>query len=519
MKKTVLLVAAAGLAGILLAGCTAGFENINRNPNEVTDAQLQVMNYKTGTNIRTLQSLVVPVEEHLYQFVESLAAGPFAGYLGATPDGWLTKFETFNPSADWNKAPFVDVIAETYPAYRAIMNGTDDEVTRAFASLLRVAIMHRLTDCYGPIPYSKIIDNTEESLEVAYDSQEEVYNKMFEELDAVLAVFKAYASLDPSAFEKYDLVYYGDMTKWYKYANSLKLRMAMRLSYVKPELARQKAEEAVAAGVITANSEGAYLHAAENRMALIYNDWGDHRVAVDLVSYLNGWSDPRREKMILPAKSNDKYNGIRIGVPYPTSKSSAMNGCSNMIVSADTPYLWMNAAEVAFLRAEGALRGWNMGDTARNLYEQGIRLSFAERGADGADAYIADATSVTEKLFGSDAQYQSNITIAWDEGQTEANLERIIVQKWIAIFPLGMEAWAEHRRTGYPLLLPVENNLSGGTVDSRYGARRLTYPSEEYSENSANVEAAVSMLNATSVSGGGDTMGTRVWWDVKPYND
>ena len=119
----------------------------------------------------------------------------------------------------------------------------------------------------------------------------------------------------------------------------------------------------------------------------------------------------------------------------------------------------------------------------------------------------------------SDAQYQSDITIAWAEGQTEANLERIIVQKWIAIFPLGMEAWAEHRRTGYPRLLPVENNLSGGTVDSRYGARRLTYPSEEYSENSANVEAAVSMLNATSVSGGGDTMGTRVWWDVKPYND
>lgn len=512
MKKQILLFV---LATLVLSSCIGEYKEINRDPNEVTDEQLQVMNYKTGTNILTLQSLVVPVEEHLYQFVESLAAGPFAGYLGATPDAWLTKFETFNPSTDWNKAPFVDVISDTYPPYRAIMNGTDDEVTRALADVLRISIMHKVTDCYGPIPYSKVMENAKESLEVGYDTQEEVYNEMFEELDKAIAVFKEYSSLDTDAFSKYDAVYYGDISKWYLYANSLKLRMAVRLSYVCPALAQSKAEEAVAAGVITSNSEGAYYHAAENRMALIYNDWGDHRVAADFVSYLNGYSDPRREMMILP-NSKGNYVGIRIGV-QPRSKSAAMSGNSNMKISTDTPYLWMNAAEVSFLMAEGALRGWNMGDSAKNLYEKGIRLSFEEKGASGVDAYIADASSTPARVLGA-TQYQSSITIAWKEGNFEQNLERIIVQKWIAIFPLGMEGWAEHRRTGYPRLLPVTENLSGGTVDSKYGARRLSYPSEEYSENRENVEAAITALNAASIQGDGDTMGTRVWWDCKTYN-
>ena len=105
------------------------------------------------------------------------------------------------------------------------------------------------------------------------------------------------------------------------------------------------------------------------------------------------------------------------------------------------------------------------------------------------------------------------ITIKWKEdAQFEENLERIITQKWIAIFPLGNEAWAEYRRTGYPKLMPAKDNKSGGTVNSKYGMRRLPYPSEEYSENRTNVEAAITSL------GGPDNGGTRTWWDCKPLN-
>ncbi|MDE5691741.1 MAG: SusD/RagB family nutrient-binding outer membrane lipoprotein, partial [Alistipes sp.] len=81
---------------LLTAGCTGDFEDMNRNPNQVTDEEMDVMNYKTGTKVKALQSLVVPVQEHMYQFNESLSGGPFGGYIGATVDTWRTKFETFN---------------------------------------------------------------------------------------------------------------------------------------------------------------------------------------------------------------------------------------------------------------------------------------------------------------------------------------------------------------------------------------------------------------------------------------
>ena len=100
-----------------------------------------------------------------------------------------------------------------------------------------------------------------EGLKVAYDSQETVYMKMFEELDAVIAALHANEQMSAEAFRKSDNVYYGDIKKWIKYANSLKLRMAMRLSYVKSDIAQKKAEEAVADGVILDNADNAYMHA------------------------------------------------------------------------------------------------------------------------------------------------------------------------------------------------------------------------------------------------------------------
>ena len=507
---------------LVLTACTGDFEDINRNPNQVTEEQMEALNYKTGTKVRTLQSLVIPVQEHMYQFNESLTGGPFAGYIGATVDTWQTKFETYNPSADWRKWPFANVITETYTPYKGIVGGTDDEVAVAFARLLRVAIMQRVTDSYGPIPYSKLESN--ESLYVEYDSQEAVYTKMFEELDEAIETLGRNTTLSSDAWSRYDGVYYGNIAQWLKYANSLKLRMAMRLTEVKPDLARTKASEAIAGGVITANADNAAMHAAENRTTLIYNDWGDHRVGADILCYMTGYNDPRVEKMFLP---NDvgNYVGIRIGIDV-AGKATAMTKYSNLIVESTTPYLWFNAAEATFLRAEYELR-WGSEATAQSLYEDAIRLSFEERGASGADAYVADGTSrpaaYTDPLGMYSASAQSTITIAWapGAGNFEENLERIITQKWIAIFPLGVEAWSEHRRTGYPRLLPVVADKSGGGVDVAQGARRLPYPVEEYQQNNANLQAAIQQLNAEQTNGNrtGDQMGTRVWWDCKPYNN
>ena len=516
------------LAVVLLASaaCTGDFADINRNPNEVTDEQLQANNYKIGTNLKTLQGLVVPTQEHMYQFLESLVGGPYAGYIGATVDSWQNKFETFNPSADWRKWPFVNVISETYPAYRAIVNGTDDVTAHALAAICRIAIMQRVTDSYGPIPYTQVMADKTESLEVAYDTQQEAYTAMFAELDAAIATLEENLTLPSDAFGRYDGVYAGNIAQSHLFPNSLKLRRARRLTYAAEATARAKAAEAIAGGVITTNADNARMQTADNRMTLIYNDWGDHRVGADILCYMNGYNDPRREKMftkvrlVVGGQETQGYAGIRIGIDV-ASKATAVSAYSNMIISGTDPYLWMNAAEVTFLRAEYELR-WGSEDEARGLYEDAIRLSFEERGASGADAYVADAASTPAAYTDpigthSVSTPQSSITIAWAPGAEhfEENLERIITQKWIAIFPLGTEAWAEHRRTGYPRLLPVVENASGGTVDSSLGARRLPYPVEEYTENPTHLQAAIADLNSESVNGAGDTQGTRVWWDRK----
>lgn len=186
-------------------------------------------------------------------------------------------------------------------------------------------------------------------------------------------------------------------------------------------------------------------------------------------------------------------------------------------------------SEVTFLRAEGALRGWNMGGTAQALYEEAVRMSFAERNVDGVATYLTNEGTPTiynDPLQGQNGQQynysgtlNSTITVAWNEGDGfETKLERIITQKWIAMFPKTMEAWCEYRRTGYPKLMPAVANLSGGIVSDAEGARRLPYPTNEYRENGENVNAAVAALTQESNNKKGDTMATHIWWDCKPAN-
>ena len=185
--------------------------------------------------------------------------------------------------------------------------------------------MHRMTDMYGPIPYSKVIDEQGSvSLNVPYDSQEAVYKQMLKELDEVSSVLKENLTIGSEAFRKFDDVYYGDVSKWYKFANSLKLRMAIRMVYVDPTTAQQVAQDAVDAGVITDNADNAEMKVEENRAAMVFNGWSDHRMGADLLCYMNGYQDPRREKMFTQVEITETvggkptkvsgFAGIRIGI-------------------------------------------------------------------------------------------------------------------------------------------------------------------------------------------------------------
>ena len=178
----------------------------------------------------------------------------------------------------------------------------------------------------------------------------------------------------------------------------------------------------------------------------------------------------------------------------------------------------MTASEVAFLKAEAALRGWSGAGDAEANYETGIQLSFDQHGASGATGYVADNTStfidyVDTYNPANNIAALSDVTIAWtDAADNEERLEKIITQKWIAMFPEGQEAWSEFRRTGYPKIFPVVSNQSGGTIDTDIQIRRIPFVDSELSTNPDGVTGAVSKL------GGSDNGGTRLWWDTGAAN-
>lgn len=254
-----------------------------------------------------------------------------------------------------------------------------------------------------------------------------------------------------------------------------------------------------------------------NQLYTMWANYKDIRMGASIWSILTGYEDPRLSKMFTQGTLNETsgYFALRTGLNLDSNKDSRL-GYSSPNIQSNTPIIWINAAEVAFLKAEGALRGWNMGGaTPQSAYEEGIRLSFNEWGASGANEYMTDevktAANYIDPLKSSNnISAVSNITIGWKENDSkDKKLERIITQKWIATFPNGQEAWTEFRRTGYPKLFPVAVNNSSGTVDTDIQIRRLPFAKSEYTLNPQNIQEAIQLL------GGQDNGGTRLWWDIE----
>lgn len=501
--------------------CTGGFDNINEDPYGITKDEASRDAYSEGASMIAIQAWVVPTNPNAAQFTECLLGGSWGGYFADSNPGFNGKnFATYRPEPGWNRVLFNDIIPNIYPNLAALKAVTEDEVLLSVAEVCKVAGVHRVTDAYGPIPYSKI--GVDGELQAPFDSQEDIYKKMIQELTDAVAILTTHRteSFSPNA----DKVYGGNVSNWIKFANSLRLRLAMRMAYADEASAQKFAEEAInhEVGTMESNADNAFIAGFGKdgnplqRIMYLWND-GDSRISADITSFMNGFEDPRRSKYFTEStfSSGNGYIGLRTGVSIPTARDA--QSYSNFNVSPSSPMLWMNAAEVAFLKAEGHLRGWNMGTgTAQEFYEKGVKLSFDQWKAEGADAYLANSSNKPASYQDPLNKYSysgatSNATTAWDaSGEFEMNLEQIITQKWIANFPLGLESWAEYRRTGYPKFMPVAVNNSGGTVLSAKGARRLAYPAEEISTNGANVQQAIS-----DYLKGPDNMATHVWWDKK----
>lgn len=517
------LMTVASCAAFLSVSCTKNFEDYNTNKHEATYEQIlpglagglfqqierTVIIYRDGTG--TLDSD--------YQVSYNLCADTWAGYNAPTlGDGHNNG--SFQINDGWSRSLWVNKYSKSMNAYTSLLSvleeGANPEIL-ALADIAKVTSMHQVTDAYGPAPYSK----AGTSLTPEYDSQEAIYRQMLSELDEAIEVLKEYATANPSAkiLADYDLVYGGDPARWIKFANSLRLRLAMRVVYAAPDLAKTEAEKSLtdSFGLVDSNADNAVVSGVPHHpifeINVNFND-ADTQMGASMDCYLNGYNDPRMFLIAKPAKDG-KLHGVRNGI-YNTNWTPYKNTANNVSAPNSTIYKleWLNAAEVYFLRAEAALRGWNAGGSAKEFYESGVKASFEEWGASGADAYLANATATPaafEDVVGNaSAAAPSTITIAYKDSDTfERNLERIITQKWIALYPNGSEGWAEYRRTRYPGLVTPANNGSNGTVDTDLQIRRIPYPISEQAENAKGLSIGLSRL------GGPDNAGTKLWWDKK----
>lgn len=523
MKKSHLIFVS--FAFVLLMGCTKQFEAFNTNPYGVTDKSSEQDFNNIGGYLGQLQQSIYVVTQDL-QLDQNLVGDVYAQYL-IPPTPFVSNKNNVTYKLNWwdqqwNKS--YNKVMAVLMSYK--LNKVDVEYPQfyAWATILKIFTMHRTTDNYGPIIYSQY--GTSQTV-INYDTQEEVYNKFFLELDNAISVLSKYADEKNTSFEKFDLAYGGDISKWVKAANSLRLRLAMRISKVDKEKAKIEAEKAVMQkyGVIDDNNSNLFVSVGSRQhpLAIICFSWGDTRMSATMESILKGFKDPRMQVYFSPITDSSllsgDYKGIRQGIDI-TSKSTYLgfSGVGKMYETANSVQV-MTAAEVSFLQAEGVLRGWNMGGkTAEEFYANGVKLSFIQNGVSGYNEYLNDAISTFSDYQDpinsiNSFNASSNITIHWSEADTkEVKLEKIITQKWIACYPDGQEAWSEFRRTGYPKLIPVVVNYSGGTISSTQFIRRMIYPQSEYNTNNQGLERALTLL------GGPDTGGTRVWWDTNTAN-
>lgn len=503
------------LAVLAITACTGNYDKYNTmpyRPPRVDPPQL----------LTPMIRNIVSTHENDSQMIDQMIGMEYGGYTSvSTVWGGAGAFATYNPRQGWLGSMYGTLFTKTYGNWAIIYKSTEGKgAIFHLAQIVRVATMLKTTDTYGPIPYTQIDGY---NVSVVYDRQEDIYLAMIDDLNAAVDAIQSYLGSggDQYLIADYDASSYnGNLALWIKYANSLKLRMAIRMSGTgQADYAKTVAEAAVAhqGGLIESNSDNLYiLPESKNPYYISGVEWGELRANASLVSYMNGYGDPRREAYFTTGSSGS-YVGLRSGMASPSGGDTYKNTFSQIMLKdgTSTAVIAMTAAEVAFLRAEGALIGWNMGDTVEALYNQGITVSFDQHGASGASAYLADSSSTpgahSDPVSSSmNANAVSTVTVKWDDAAgADVKLERIMIQKWIAMYPLGFEAWSDIRRTGYPKLFQVVDNLSDNVISTERGMRRVPFSRDEFNTNEINVTNAVTLL------GGEDTGATDLWWAKK----
>jgi hypothetical protein len=447
----------------------------------------------------------------------------YAQYYALTTPSFNSDRYVMHPT--WLPSQWTEVYISAGAQLQSILSVADpDSPEHALANILWVWMFHRLTDGFGPIPYFGACEKEV----VPYAPMDQIYDDFFKRLEKADANLKSHPEATP--FKGFDLMYDGDAGKWNRFANTLRLRLAMRVSKIDPVRAKREAELAVAAGVFIDNADCAVVAKSSLTTSLFWNHmaqtaaYNEFAMSSTIASYLKGYNDPRMRCFFQPAAGTGTYQGLRNGLPVTklgeernTAKFNSNIGTywvtldpSSGTFSPRTgqPHHVINSAEAYFLRAEGTLNGWNMNGNAKELYETGIRLSLSQWEAteEEIEDYLASDAVPVAPDDSENSPAVSGTPIRWSNDPAMQR-KQVGTQKWLAVWPDGHEGWSEFRRTGYPDLYPVMSNDNGDIPQGEF-IKRLPYPDTEAVNNLEELAKGRELL------GGPDNCATRLWWDV-----
>lgn len=483
------------LAILFALSCTKNFDELNTNPGLVSEKMI-----KTDNLFSRVQKI------SLFAIPEFGRVSEFAGFMSNESSGFPFQNEDYGDPFTSHYRSYLSNINEII----RLTQNPEQRNKNAMARIFRVWLFQNLTDSYGDIPYFEAARSGDDFVaSPKYDKQEDIYKDMLKELKEAAAQLTS----DPSQ-ENYgnaDLLFGGDTEAWKRLANSLRLRLAVRVRFADNSLAQQNISEVINQPLIAVNEENAKLLSEpkdapnrDNRSPII----NSINAGVTLGNYFSFTvlevlavnNDPRMPVYFqlpkeIDASSIVPYRARPINPSGPINARYSRDSVSfigTFFEASRFTFNMLTAAEVCFLKAEAVLEGLATGD-ANALYRAGIRTAMEQ--------YGVPEPSIDGFLLTSAATLT---------GTNEQKLEQIIVQKYISLIYESTEAWTEYRRTGYPKMW-----LGSGPTDTDGKVpRRLTYPADEYSKNGANVQEAVDRLT------GGDKLTSRMWWDAKtgvPY--
>lgn len=516
------------LLGVLLisVSCTGKFREFNTDQSGITDDDLLIDDNGYGIRLGIIQQGIYFNYDYgkgknwPFQLIQNLNADMFCGYMhDGKPLNGGSHNSDYNMQDGWNSAMWTHMYSYIFPQIYQSENATRHNHTALFGitKVLKVETMHRVTDYYGPIIY-KNFANAQNHYRP--NTQQEVYYEFFNELDSAVVALSGYIKENPESagFARFDILLDGQYTSWIRFANSLRMRLAMRISTVDPVKARTEFLKGLENeyGVFDAENERAAVSTNSgytNPLGELNLVWNEAYMGAAMESILKGYDDPRMKLYFRPCTDEEhkgEYRGIRQGTCFAHTYYS---GLSKLSVDHSTDAPLMTSAEVWFLRAEAALRGWTTEDE-EECYRQGVTAAFQQCGLHQVEDYLNREQIASDFI---DTYEEANniaarcrVSPKWNpQDSKEIKLEKIITQKWIAMFPEGCEAWAEQRRTGYPRLFPVRFNHSrNGCIDTEIMVRRLNFPGTLQTEDYEQYQALLEAL------GGEDHGGTQLWWDT-----